>query len=179
MYEFQWPVWNIKMDSLSLKRKEGFGELSGRSGILISSNSRILILRTDIHLAHLLQQSEFLTCWGPSCVIHKCSKKRHDIEAFGVAVMPEVRLRCKEALPWDRKIAKNPVGCSRSHVLIICTQSSWETQFKWSRIDLRQSYSHFRSPAYLISWWFDVHAAFGQSRFHSDEKGTLKGVVSG
>lgn len=50
------------MDSPSLKRKGDFEELSGRSGILISSNYRILILRTDIYLAHLLRQSEFLTC---------------------------------------------------------------------------------------------------------------------
>lgn len=51
-----------KMDSLSLKRKEGLEEGSGRSRILINSSSRRLILRTDVNLAHLLHQSEFLAC---------------------------------------------------------------------------------------------------------------------
>lgn len=35
------------------------------------------------------------------------------------------------------------------------------------------------SPAYLIARRLDVDATFGQSRLHSDEKGPLKGVVSG
>lgn len=48
-----------KMDS-SLKRKGALERGMGKNRILLSSSSRIF--RTDVNLAHLLHQSEFLAC---------------------------------------------------------------------------------------------------------------------
>lgn len=48
----------IEMQSFS--KEKGVKGGSGKSGILISGASRTLLLRTDMNLAYILQQSEFL-----------------------------------------------------------------------------------------------------------------------
>lgn len=143
-----------------------------------SSHSRTITCGTERNLTLLLHQCEFLA----------------GAEALGILITSDLKKRRelghlmhRLCLTWkggDTKMSllrqKNGQGAYavqhfRSHVIIIWTQSGWETQCKLPGIGCVP----FPNPHYLISWRLDVYSAFGQSRLHSDEKGPFKSVVSG
>ena len=64
------------------KEKEGIGRGRWEKWNFYSSSSRIVILRTDVSLAHLLHQSEFLACAEAldallTCVLRKDTLLKH------------------------------------------------------------------------------------------------------